>query len=326
MKQPKLLYVLVSSVNDIYLEQAYISMFSAKYHMPDCHITLLTDKTTELSFTNNRKKEIVYADEIISVDIDTKKYNAQQRSRILKTSARQYIKGDFFFIDCDTIIVKPFPNTSNHTGSIMACWDTHAIFKDNPYRDMCLQHGHLLQWPIDNEEYYFNSGVLFVKEDAISYEFYKRWNDNLLKGFPKGVFMDQPSFAKTNYEMGHIVERLDDLWNCELKHGIRYMKDAYIWHYLCTNKSINQHQQLFILNDDRVMNDVKRTALIPNEINQVVEDPFTGLAEVTHCFAGEDVYFFRTLLYEKLRKIYKTKKFAILEKILKTLLSIKRKI
>ena len=85
-------------------------MFSVKYHMPDSHITLLTDKTTEFSFTNNRRKEIVYANEIISIDIDAKKYNAQQRSRILKTSARQYIKGDFIFIDSDTIVVKPFPD------------------------------------------------------------------------------------------------------------------------------------------------------------------------------------------------------------------------
>ena len=67
--QPKIVYVLISSDNDIYLEQAYISMFSVKYHMPDSHITLLTDKTTEFSFTNNRRKEIVYANEIISIDI-----------------------------------------------------------------------------------------------------------------------------------------------------------------------------------------------------------------------------------------------------------------
>jgi hypothetical protein len=299
-------------------------MYSAKYHMPDCHITLLTDRATDSSFTNNRKKEIVYADEIISVDIDTKKYNAQQRSRILKTSARQYIKGDFIYIDCDTVVVKPFPDTSNHTAPLMACWDTHAKFKDNPYRDLCLEHGHILQWPIDDEEFYYNGGVLFVKEDTISYEFYTKWNENLLKGFEKGVFMDQPSLAKTNYEMGHIIERLDDLWNCELKHGIRYMKDAYIWHYLCTNKSLNQHQQLFILNEDRVMNDVKRTALIPNEIKQVVVDPFTGLAEVTHCFAGEDVFYFRTPIYKSFRAIYNTKKFVYIEKILMVFKKIRR--
>ena len=304
--QPKIVYVLISSDNDIYLEQAYISMFSVKYHMPDSHITLLTDKTTEFSFTNNRRKEIVYANEIISIDIDAKKYNAQQRSRILKTSARQNIKGDFIFIDSDTIVVKPFPDTHDFTSPILACWDTHAAFKENPYRDMCLKHGHLLQWPIDQEETYFNSGVLYVKEDII-----------FLKGFEVGVYMDQPSFAKTNFQMGHIVERLDDLWNCELKHGVKYMRDAYIWHYLCTNKSNNHNKQLFILNENSVMIDVKETAIISDNIKQVVIDPFSGLANVTHCFAGEDVYYFQNPLQKKLRELYNTNKFSYLEKLLK---------
>ena len=62
----------------------------------------------------------------------------------------------------------------------------------------------------------------------------------LLIGFGKGVFMDLPSLAKTNNEMVHVIQRLDDLWNCELKHSVRFMNDAYIWHYQCTNKSRNQ--------------------------------------------------------------------------------------
>ena len=54
----KIVYVLVSSNNDIYLEQAYVSMYSVKYYMPDAHITLLTDKLTEATFIGIRKKEI----------------------------------------------------------------------------------------------------------------------------------------------------------------------------------------------------------------------------------------------------------------------------
>ena len=130
MKNPNLLYVLVSSDNDFYLEQAYISMYSAKYHMPNAHITLLTDKATEATFTNNRKKEVEYADMIISVDLDTQKYNAHKRSRILKTSARQYVRGDYLYIDCDTVIVKPFPDFSHFNAPLMACWDTHSAFKE----------------------------------------------------------------------------------------------------------------------------------------------------------------------------------------------------
>ena len=93
MIQPYLLYVLVRSDDNLYLKQAFISMYS------DAHITLLTNKATESTLTNNRKKEVQYTDDIISVDLDTQKYNARQRSRIHKTSARQYVKGDSFTLE-----------------------------------------------------------------------------------------------------------------------------------------------------------------------------------------------------------------------------------
>lgn len=53
-----IVYVLVSSSKDIYLEQAYVSMYSAKYYMPDSHIILLTDKITEKTFVGVRKKKL----------------------------------------------------------------------------------------------------------------------------------------------------------------------------------------------------------------------------------------------------------------------------
>lgn len=38
--------------------------------------------------------------------------------------------------------------------------------------------------------------------------------------------MDQPAFAKTNYMLNHPVQTLDNVWNCELKHGVKYLKEA----------------------------------------------------------------------------------------------------
>lgn len=300
----KIVYVLTSSEEDIYLEQAYVSMCSLKHHMPDAHITLLTDKLTADSFKGIRKEEVRYADEIVVVDLDGNRLNPQQRSRQLKTSVRNRIEGDFLFVDCDTVITRSLDGI-DETGAMMAaCRDTHSDFVNNPYRNLCLRHGHLLGWPIDNEEDYFNSGVIFVKDVPEAHEFYRRWNENLNKGYSSKVFMDQPAFAKTNYEMGHVIQHLPDVWNCELKHGIRYLKDAKIVHYLCTNPSRHQDKQLFLLNEKNVLMEVKRTGQISDDIMAVMDDPFVGLAETTHCFAGEDLFFFRTSGYDYLRKGY----------------------
>ena len=299
----KIVYILVSSENDIYAEQAFVSMFSLRHFNKDAYIVLLTDSLTAATFTGLRKNMISYANEIVTVELNSN-LTGQQRSRQLKTSVRNLIDGDFLFIDCDTIITRDISCIDNITADIAACRDTHSAFIDNPYRERCLKYGHLLKWPIDEEKDYFNSGVIFVKDVPATRLFYQKWNYNLNAGYKRKVFMDQPSFAKTNHEMGHVIQHLPDEWNCELKHGIRYLKDAYIVHYLCTNPSSFQDRQLFLLNEKDILLEVKRTGVINDVIKAVIDDPFKGLAEITHCFAGEDVLFFRQDCYSFVRNFY----------------------
>lgn len=298
----KVVYVVVSSPDDIYLEQAYVSMFSLKHHMPDAYIVLLTDTLTSDTFIGTRKEELKYADEVIVINYDARRFNKQQRSRQLKTSIRNIIDGDFLYIDCDTIVTRRLDDIDKTDALIAACRDSHCDFIDNPYRKMNLDLGRKMNWPIEEEKVYYNGGVTYVKDVPETHEFYTRWNDNLNEGYHNNIFQDQPSFAKTNFELNHIVKSLPDVWNCELKHGIRYLKDAYIVHYLCTNPSNYQNKQLFILNEKSVLLDIQRTGVITDEILQTIDDPFKGLAELTHVFAGDDVYFFRTSVYHYIRK------------------------
>ena len=277
-------------------------MYSLKRHMPDAHIVLVTDNFTQASFEGLRKEELKYADEIVVVPLDGK-YTQRQRSRMIKTSIRQNVSGDFLYIDTDTIVCKPFTGLDRVKSDIAACLDTHCqSYLDNPYRRIGLFDGRKLDWPIDTETQYFNGGVIYVKDTDKAHEFYRLWNENLIDSFSKGINMDQPSFAKTNYQMGHIIEVLDDVWNCELKHGIRYLKDALIVHYLTTNTSANAGGQLFRLNEPDIFDSIKADAQIPAEVDQISDDPFKGLASLTHSFAGDDVYFFQTRSYSVISK------------------------
>lgn len=270
--------------------------------MPDCSISLLVDEVTEESFVGNRKKELCYVDNLIVAKID-RQLTAQQRSRILKTSARDYLKGDFIFIDTDTIVTRPFPSNifSDIPSSISACYDSHSLFKDNPYREMCISDGNKLEWPIESEDYYFNSGVLFVKDDDVARTFYKKWNLTWLEGKGKGVFMDQPAFAKTNYLMGHVVGRLDDKWNCEFKLGAKYFKEPYILHYLCTNSDMSSKQP-FLLNEYGVLSAIKGTGEIPENVKSVVSDFYNGIADNSLLLAGDDMTFSLSEIYAFAKK------------------------
>ena len=296
----KIVYALVSSAADYYLEQACVSMYSLKHHMPDAFIVLVTDIITHSTFVGSRQAVLRYVDQMVTVPLDAS-FSQRQRSRMVKTSIRNHVAGDYLFVDCDTIICRPLLSLDSMTYDLAACVDSHCYdFHDNPYRWFGLADGHSLNWPIEDESVYFNSGVFFVKDSFVAHEFYNLWHQNLMDGFSKGVLMDQPSFAKTNYQMGHVIQVLDDTWNCELKHGIRFLKDAMIVHYLTTNISPHGGAQVFRLNEPDIFDRIKESGEIPPEVEVIAEDPFKGLAPLTHVFAGEDIYFFQTLAYKEI--------------------------
>ena len=299
----KLLYVVVSSYNDFYLEQAYLSMFSAKKFNDDCHISLLVDSITYESFIDSRKKLTQLADEIIIADIE-RSLPSHYRSRLLKTGARKHISGDFLFIDSDTIIVKRLDDIDSLTGSIYACMDSHALLAQNPYKRRILHDVKMLGHNLSDEDLYFNSGVIYVKDNEESHQFYKLWESLYIKGKCDGVSMDQPSFCVANLQMGKLIKILPDEWNCELKHGVRFLNSAKIIHYLCTNISKDNEKQVFILNESKIFDSIKNNGEIPPSVENCIENPDSGLSYPTTIVAGCDNFILQSFCYALIKKLY----------------------
>ncbi len=323
----KLLYVLVSNRNDIYLEQAHISICSAKYYMPDCHITLLVDDKTDKAMDENCRKILKNVDEYIVIPL-SKDTSEHVRSRLLKCGARNYVKGDFLYIDTDTIITKPLYEIDDVGYSIAATRDSHCEFSENPYRDMNIELCKILDFQVEKEKYYFNGGVLYVKDDETGHQFYDMWLAEWKEGLSRGVNKDQPALAKTNYQMGHVLHRIDDVWNCELLHGMRYLKDAKIVHYLTTNAK-GQGSQPYILKE------VSAYQLLKQDLDKVkddyymriIKDPFVGIHHLTTIISGDEIYFRRTWLYQRLLEWYSNKKrFNRLQSILMFVSKIRTKL
>ena len=99
----KFVYVLTSTPKDLYYEQALMSVWSLRYHMPQAHIIVLVDNKTKDSFSEPNRSELQKLAEIISVDFEDTVSNVE-RSRLIKTAIPDYVSGDFLYIDCDTII------------------------------------------------------------------------------------------------------------------------------------------------------------------------------------------------------------------------------
>ena len=99
----KIVYTLVSDAADTYLEQALLSVYSLRLYNPHIVVSLVVDQETGKTISGGRAEIKKYVTDIVEVEVPLE-YSKVQKSRYLKTNLRKLIRGDYLFIDCDTII------------------------------------------------------------------------------------------------------------------------------------------------------------------------------------------------------------------------------
>lgn len=231
----KIVYALISSEKDIYTEQNWVSAWSLKYFNPESHCILITDKETlEGIKTDYRKDFLNYIDETITVPFDTCVSN-KERSRIIKTSLRELVKGDFLFIDSDTIITESLEEIDSCQYHIGMVYDLHNKLSEYPFETIIRDwNKDLFGVDLKNNTDQYNSGVIYSKDEPITHVFFKRWHENWVKAKEKADFKDQPSLLLTCDEMPGVVEPLDGIWNCQIMISIAHLHKAKIIHFFNT--------------------------------------------------------------------------------------------
>lgn len=313
----KILYVLVSGPEDVYLEQAYVSALSCVRHNPEATLVLLTDRLTADGWLQEHplsREFLALFSEVLTVPLDPA-LSAMQRSRLLKTGMRQHVQGDFLYIDADTIVARSLEDIDTFPDALAAAPDLHCPFAKHPHRQATLNLCKKLGYDASAELYYYNSGVLLVRDRTEARAFFRRWQENYAEGFRRGVRPDQPSLAQSG--AGRMFVRLPDVWNCEVQNGVRYLRDAYIVHYMVTNVGSGPQDALYLLNRRDVLLRMREKGTLTDEVRAVMEDPFAGYAPLTQVFSGDDLYLFRTRRYRWLRRHYAPGKFSLLEWLLK---------
>jgi len=212
----KLVYVLTCSPEATYIEQALMAVWSARYWNPDARIVLLTDdKTSEILHSGGLRSELLrYISEEIVISFEENKA-MHYRSRWLKTMVRELVDGDVLFVDCDTICQKPLNDIDNCSAEIAMVPDEHMRVSDYPLdlKNTLSQNASILGYEVLQEEWYFNSGVIFAKDIEIVHRFWKQWHACWEEGERAGVGIDQVSLGKANLLCGHIIKHLDNVWN-----------------------------------------------------------------------------------------------------------------
>ena len=242
----KLVYVLTCAENQTYIEQALMSVFSARHWNPDAYIVLLVDDQTDLLLVGKRSEILNYVSEKIVVPFEDPSLSPVYRSRWIKTSVRPLVQGDHMYIDCDTIIQKPLSEIDDFACKVGAVPDSHLPVKDyHPSMyDRAKKLTASLGVDLDAERLYYNGGIIYSKDTDASLQFYKYWHQYWLDSVALSIGIDQPALAKANREMGRIIEPIPDVFNCIVYTQNSFTRDARILHisafrnpsYLFTDK------------------------------------------------------------------------------------------
>ncbi len=269
----KIVYDVISSEGDNYFEQAWVSMFSLRHFNPDVNVVLLTDDSTAQTIEKTyRKKAKRLIDDIVVVPFD-KQYSNKEKSRWIKTSMRRLVKGDFLFIDADTIVAGAldesyfdgFPNfigavLDYNCSSRLVCHS--AIFKIM-YVDR-LKSIYGVDYKEETEVY--NSGVLFVKDVSEAYVLFDAWHKNWLLANDKGVCLDQLPLVKTCQDMKNPIQSMSGIFNCQVKFSIQYLHEAIILHTF----SHQQDSALSPILGTYLYDEIKRSQDLSDKIKGII--------------------------------------------------------
>lgn len=260
----KIVYVLVSEETDYYYEMVLLSLYSLRLYHPkgDTEVELVMDETTHQRLVE--KKAAILDDVTPIVTSIPPEYTKMQRSRYLKTRLRRIVKGNFLYIDCDTIICNRLDDIDNVDATVaMVSDENRNNYLKSPHKiELCNKAGFSL---LENQPY-FNSGVIYVQDTSLSCLFFEEWNRLWNQSLLSNVPQDQPALCMANVNVGQIVTELPSAWNLQCRNGIgdNHVETKILHYYSSGNSYMRKNLFDFIRRSDSM-----------EFINPLVQNPMT---------------------------------------------------
>lgn len=272
----QLVYVLVSSDKDLYLEELWASLFSLRIYHPEATVKVLVDTSTAERI-RQRPTLAKMITEVLTVQVP-EHYSPKERSRQIKTTVRNTIDGAYLFIDTDTIVCKPLDAIDNLNCDIAAVPDGHLPLAEHAFRKSVYDNVQcIFGEDISDSPYWFNSGVMYVADNERTRQFYKTWNDNwTYSTFQKGCSQDQPALVKTDKEYGYIIERLPDVFNSQIALSLKYYADAAIVHFWHMDFIADQSYSPYL--DLSIYREIKEHSGITPHVEELIRHCKSSLA------------------------------------------------
>ena len=268
-------YVLTSIEKDLYYEQCLMSVFSLRHYMPKAKILLLTDNKTAATFVGSRSAIKDFVSEIVVVDFPDEAGNVE-RSRVLKTTIPEHIKGDFLFIDCDTIVCEDLSGIEKIDFPVAAVLDGHVPLEEHKHKDYFLKREKKMGYQGTlRQGFHLNSGVILFRDCEKSRAFFKKWHELWEYGFRvKHDHHDQSAFNEAFCQMAFGYAQLSGEWNCQISQGgLEFLEHAKIIHYFSSEAAGKNYMAYYKLADRAVQQRLKDAGTIPDDIKKMILNP-----------------------------------------------------
>lgn len=286
----KYVYVLSSSEDDYYTEQALISIYSLRRYNPDAYVILFVDQVTIRTLENERSRIKEFVDEIITVSTPSE-LNFLQRSRYIKTSLRQLLTGDFLYLDTDTIILgnlKKLEGMKCEMGAVPLQdsdeWGLNNIHPQlrsyNNYRSLPENENHSIRK-------YYNGGVFLCRDTIKVHKFFETWHKGWLESSQNFHYhKDQPDLWIANAKINNLISEINGLYNFQINcfNKIPYnIFNCKIFHYIATSRYcqylkvrtpeflIQTRKEGITEETDRMLENIKTEYLKGLEIREILD-------------------------------------------------------
>jgi len=289
------LYVLTSTPHDFYYEQFFLSATSLKRKMPNADITLLCDSNTKKNLADSRSGYEKLVSNVITVQAPLAMPQVEV-SRWLKTSMRRFVRGDFLFIDCDTIITEDLSSIANTDANTEpkitfgACLDKHSLIDSHNNKNFIIENDKRLGFSSYISNRHYNSGVIYCADTPENHKIFDRWHELWLFSKERNITRDQPAFNNAIYENQSYFTELYGTWNCQLAYnGLPYLSESKIIHYFATDHIFVESPFLFARKD--ILKQIKETGSISPEVFKLLENPRSAFNASSQVIAGDDMLY-----------------------------------
>lgn len=228
----KIVYTLVATTEETFFEEMWASIYSLRLYEPDRDVVVCCDELTA-NYIRSYPKLVNMITEVVVVPVK-EDYNKMQRSREIKTNLRELVKGNFLYVDGDTIFTGTLEGIDTLTCDVAAVPEFNVPLSKYYYRQACISRvKDSFDVDISDAERQHNGGVIYAADTPVAHELYRRWHENWrYASEEKGRSADQPPLMKADKEMGYIVKELSGEYNCQLAMCVEHLFKAKIIHFI----------------------------------------------------------------------------------------------